>query len=83
MCKRYGLFQIAQMTGLFDDLKLTILGGSHQCGFPFPILLVVFPIDNECWAWEAPQHVGQRVNEDEEKQGGKGNVDHVSNGCQK
>ncbi len=59
MCKRYGLFQIAQMTGLFDDLKLTILGGSHQCGFPFPILLVVFPIDNERWAWKAPQHVGQ------------------------
>jgi len=24
MGKRFGLFQITQMTGLFDDLKLTI-----------------------------------------------------------
>jgi hypothetical protein len=37
MCKRFGLFQIAQMARLFDDLKLAILCGSQQCILPFPI----------------------------------------------
>jgi len=56
MGKRFGLFQITQMTGLFDDLKLTILGCSQQCCLPFPVRLVVFSIDDEDWAWEGPKH---------------------------
>jgi len=53
--KRFGLFQIAQMTGLFDNLDLAILGGSQQGCLPFPVRLVVFSIHNEDRACEGPE----------------------------
>lgn len=56
MGKRFGLFQITQMTSLFDDLKLTILGCSQQCCLPLPVRLVGFSIDDENRAWEGPKH---------------------------
>ena len=54
--KRLRLIQVAHMTGLCNDLELAILGGVQQCCLPFPVRLVIFPIEDEGWTWKAVQH---------------------------
>ena len=50
--KSLGLFQIAEMTSLFHDMKLTILGCFRQFCLPFPVRVIVLPIENEDWVWK-------------------------------